>query len=99
WRRASRSTAWKTDGIDTVFALGGWPLGCARSITLAEPNPQGHQAKQCPCKFRDGAGLADRLWHRLAASTRAPVTRLARVHLGNPRLYGAGTDRPDEPLD
>ena len=47
-------------------------------------------ARRCP---------AHRLRHRLAPAARAAGARPARVHRRDPRLYGAGADRPDESLD
>ena len=49
------------------------------------------------CRRRTGA--ADRVWHRLASAARASGARAARVHRRHARLYGARTDRTDEPLD
>jgi hypothetical protein len=57
---------------------------------------KGHQTDQYPCQFRDRPGLADGLWYRLTSSARAADTRSARVHRGQARLHGAGTDRADE---
>ena len=47
----------------------------------------------------DGQRAAHRLWYRLASPARAPDARAARVDRRHARLYGARTDRTDEPLD
>ena len=99
WRRASGSTAWKTDGIGAVFAPGHRPVGCARPATRAGPDPQGHQACQCAGQLCDRPGMADGLWYRVAPSTRAPVARTSRVHRGDTRLHGTRTDRTNESFD
>ena len=47
----------------------------------------------------DGRGAAHRLRHRLAAAARTTDARAARNHRRHAGLYGARTDRTDEPLD
>ena len=65
----------------------------------AGPRPQGHQARQYPGEPRDRRGQAHRFRYRFASGARAAGARAARVDRGHARLYGARTDRTNEPLD
>ena len=99
WRRAPGSTAWKTDGIDTVFAPGRRRVSCARPAAWVRPRPQGRQAGQYPGEPRERRSTAHRVWHRLTPAARAAVASASRVHRRDARLHGTRTDRTDESLD
>ncbi len=71
----------------------------ARQGAPARPRPQGRQAGQHPGELRRRTGAAHRVRHRLASAARASGARAARSHRRHARLYGARTDRADEPLD
>src|SRR4029077_11511928 len=98
-RRALGSTAWKTDGIDTVFRPVRRRVCCPRPAAWVRPRPQGRQAGQYPGESRERRSTAHRVWHRLTPSTRAPVASASRVHRRDARLHGTRTDRTDESLD
>ena len=65
----------------------------------ARPHPQGHQAGQHSGEQRDGGGAAHRVRHRIAARSSATAVRASRRPQRHARLYGAGADWTDEPLD
>ena len=70
-----------------------------RSLASARHYPQGHQAGQCSGELRHRPVLADGLWYRVAASTRAPGSRTSRVDRRDARLHGTRADRTDESFD
>ncbi len=81
----------------SVFVASGYqPFDRDWSLASARHHPQGHQAGQCSRKLRYRPVLADGLWYRFAASTRAPVSRASGVRRWNTRLYGPRADRTNE---
>ena len=90
----------RADGAGAVFAAGGSVSAAAvgrlhgRGLIHKEIKPANVLVNPC-----DRPGLADGLWHRLAAAARAPVARAARDHRRHTRLHGPGTDRADESVD
>ena len=65
----------------------------------ARPRPQGRQASEYPGEPHDRRGQAHRFRYRLASAARAAGARAARVDCWHARLYGARTNRANEPLD
>src|SRR2546421_51261 len=63
------------------------------------PRPQGPETRQYPRELRRWCGEAHRFRHRDAVAARTTDARAARNHRRHARLYGARTDRADEPFD
>ena len=105
-RPAARRRGWsaapsadpRPDGTGTVPALRS--RHCARAARTAcpKPDPQGPQAGERAGGCRDEPGPPHGLWHRVAASARAPVARAPRAHRRDAGLHGPRADWADEPL-
>jgi hypothetical protein len=70
-RRALRSAAWHAAGARAVLAGRRRSSGRPRAAAQPGPDRQGPQAGPRPGQLSDRPGLADGLWHRLAAAARA----------------------------
>ena len=79
-----------------LFVASGYqPFDCDRSLASARHYPQGHQAGQCSGELRYRPVLADGVWYRFAASTRAPVCQnLPSLSPGHSPTWRPS--RPDE---
>ena len=98
-RRAARAAAWRADGGGMLPAPRHRHRHRAGQGPPARAHPQGHQARQYPGGLRGWKGAPHWLRHRVTSAARAPGARAPRVHRRQPRLYGARTDRTDEPVD
>src|SRR5216683_1154980 len=73
--------------------------GLRDQLDRAWSGPQGPEAGQYPGQLCGRTSAAHRVRHNLAPAAGAAAARACRIDRRHPRIYGARTDRTNEPFD